>query len=144
MIIKWYKIRNLKLSILFASIVCWAIASAGEHYGGEIKDNKKKYEKYPLHKSYSEHSFMEPLKSFVPSIEISEIVKVGVNNYVVSSLKDKSLYFFTLNDSKFINNIDKLFIGERIRDLKFKNKRLHMFLEDTASIGIINLNFLLK
>ena len=122
----------------------WAIASAGEHYGGKIKDNKKKYEKYPLHKSHSEHGFIEPLKSFVPSIGISEIVKVGVNNYVVSSLKDKSLYFFTLNDSKFINNIDKLFIGERIRDLKFKNKRLHMFLEDTASIGIINLNFLLK
>ena len=118
----------------------WAIASAGEHYGGKIKDNQKKYEKYPLHKSHSEFGFIEPLKSFVPSIGISEIVKIGKKNYVVSSLKDKSLYFFTLNDSKLIKNLDRIFIGERIRDLKLKNKRLHMFLEDTASIGILNLN----
>ena len=79
------------------------------------------------------------MKSFVPSIGISEVVKIGEKNYVVSSLKDKSLYFFEIKDSSFIKNITRLEIGERIRDLKFKNNNLIMFLEDTASIGILNL-----
>ena len=59
----------------------WAISSAGEHYKGVVKNNKKIYEKYPLYKSHIEHGFIEPLKSFVPSIGISEIVKVGQNKY---------------------------------------------------------------
>ena len=70
----------------------WPVSSAGEHYGGKIK-NIKKYEKYPLYKSHTEHGFIEPLHSFVPSIGISEIVKIGPNKYVISSLKDKSLLF---------------------------------------------------
>ena len=117
----------------------WAIASAGEHYGGKNKENKKKYEKYPLYKSHSDNGFVEPLYSFVPSIGISEIVKTGRDNYVVSSLKDNSLYFFTLKDVSSIKK-NRVRIGERIRDLKFKNNYLYLFLEDTASIGIINLN----
>ena len=53
----------------------WAVSSAGEHYGGKSEANKKIYEKYPLYKSHSEFGFIEPIKSFVPSIGISEIVK---------------------------------------------------------------------
>ena len=117
----------------------WAISSAGEHYGGKIQKNKKKYEKYPLHKSHSDHGFIEPLKSFVPSIGISEIVRIDSGNYVVSSLKDKSLYFFTLKDASLIENLNRVEVGERIRDLKFKDNNLYMFLEDTASIGVLNL-----
>ena len=45
----------------------WPISSAGEHY----KDpNGDKYNKYPLYKSHSKYGFIEPLKSFVPSIAI--------------------------------------------------------------------------
>ena len=117
----------------------WPIASAGEHYGGKSRSNKKKYEKYPLYKSHSDNGFVEPLYSFVPSIGISEIVKTGKDNYVVSSLNDNSLYFFTLKDVSSIKK-NRVRIGERIRDLKFKNNYLYLFLEDTASIGIINLN----
>ena len=40
----------------------WPISSAGEHYGGKIDINKKKYEKYPLYKSHSKYGFIEPLK----------------------------------------------------------------------------------
>ncbi len=118
----------------------WPTSSAGEHYGGKTKENKKKYEKYPLYKSHLDHGFLEPVKSFVPSIGISEIVKVGKNNYVVSSLKDKSLYFFVLKDNGSIQIINKIKIGERIRDLVFKKNNLYMFLEDTASIGILKIN----
>ncbi len=118
----------------------WAISSAGEHYGGKIEANKKKYEKYPLYKSHSENGFIEPLKSFVPSIGISEIVKIEQSKYVVSSLKDRSIYFFELNKQKKIINLDRVEVFERVRDLRFKNNQLYLFMEDTASIGVINLN----
>ena len=118
----------------------WAISSAGEHYGGRVEKNKKKYEKYPLYKSHSEHGFIEPLKSFVPSIGISEIVKVGKNRYVVSSMKDKSLYFFELNKAKEIINLERVEVGERVRDLSFNNNQLYLFMENTASIGVVKLN----
>lgn len=115
----------------------WAISSAGEHYGQEIV-NKEIYEKYPLYDSHSKHGFVEPLKSFVPSIGISEIAKIGKNRYVISSLKDNSLYFFELKDKKIIN-LERVEVFERVRDLIFKNYNLYLFLESTASIGVISL-----
>ena len=118
----------------------WPISSAGEHYGGKTAENKKKYEKYPLYKSHSKYGFIEPLKSFVPSIAISEIVKVGQNRYVASSMLDKSLYFFELNEKKQIINLNRVEVFERVRDLRFNNNQLFLFMEDTASIGVINLN----
>jgi hypothetical protein len=118
----------------------WAISSAGEHYGGKIKDNKNKYNKYPLYNSHSKYGFIEPLKSFVPSIGISEISKIENNTYVVSSLKDISLYFFNLDKKKEIINLKRVEISERIRDLKFKNDKLYLFLEDSPSLGIVDLN----
>jgi len=79
------------------------------------------------------------LKSFVPSIGISEIVKIRPNRFVVSSMKDKSLYFFELNKEREIINLDRVEVFERVRDLRFNNNKLFLFMEDTASIGVINL-----
>ena len=119
----------------------WPIASYGEHYGGgkNNKSNDWKYAKYPLFKSHSEHGFIEPLKFFVPSIGISQIVKIK-NQYVLSSLRDKSIYFFELNNQKKIINFERVEVFERVRDLGVKNNKLYLFLEDTASLGVINLN----
>ena len=91
----------------------------------------------PLH---SDHGFIEPLYSFVPSIGISEIVKIGQNKYVVSSLKDKSLYFFEMNEKNQIINLNRISVFERVRDLRFYNNQLYLFMENTASIGILNLD----
>jgi glucose/arabinose dehydrogenase len=118
----------------------WAISSAGEHYNGAIEKNKKIYEKYPLYKSHIEHGFIEPLKSFVPSIGISEIVKVGKNKYVVSSLADKSLYFFELNKQKQIINLNRVQVFERVRDLRFNNNQLFLFMKILLLLGVLNLN----
>ena len=117
----------------------WPIASYGEHYGGKANYNKKKYEKYPLYKSHSEYGFIEPLKYFASAIGISEIVKIKKNKYVFSSLKDHSLYFFELNKVKKIFNLERIEVFERIRDLRFHDNKLYLFLEDTASIGVIDL-----
>ena len=118
----------------------WPMVSEGEHYGGRSEKNKKKYEKYPLYKSHSKHGFLEPLMSFVPSIGISEIVKIDESNYIASSMRDKSLYFFQINEKKKIVNLDRVEVGERVRDLRFNNNQLFLFMEDTPSIGEINLN----
>ena len=91
-----------------------------------------------MYKSHEKYGFIEPLKFFVPSIAISEITKINRNRYLVSSLKAKSLYLFKLNEEKEITSLEKIKVGERIRDVVFKDNRLFLFLEDTASIGIIN------
>ena len=114
----------------------WPISSAGDHY----KDpNGDKYEKYPLYNSHSEYGFIEPLKSFVPSIGISEIVKIGEKKYAFGSIKKIALYFFELNSENQIIELEEVEIFERIRDLKFFNNRLFLFLEDSPSIGVISL-----
>ena len=124
----------------------WAISSYGEHYGGKIAatENKKKYEKYPLHKSHSEHGFIEPLKYFNPSIGISQIIGLdNENQYVVASLKAHSLYFFEYNYNNKENNfniIKQLDIGERIRDMIYYNNKLYLYLEDSASLAEISFN----
>ena len=55
-------------------------------------------------------------------------------------MKDKSLYFFELNKAKEIINLERVEVGERVRDLRFNNNQLYLFMENTASIGVINLN----
>tara|TARA_B110001450_G_scaffold253144_1_gene276103 strand:+ start:296 stop:1705 length:1410 start_codon:yes stop_codon:yes gene_type:complete len=118
----------------------WAISSAGEHYGGKKESNKKKYEKYPLYNSHSEYGFIEPIKSFVPSIGISEIVKIKQNKYVVSSMGAKSIYFFELNNQKQVINLERVEVFDRVRDLIIRNNKLYLFMEVTAYIGVININ----
>ncbi len=117
----------------------WAISSAGEHYGGKVKSNEEKYKKYPLYKSHRKHGFIEPLKSFVPSIAISEIAKIKEKKYVVGSMKNKSLYFFEMDNEKKIINLERVEVFERVRDLKFYRGKLYLFLENSASIGVIDL-----
>ena len=81
---------------------------------------------------------MEPVKYFVPSIGISEIIKMNDSNYLLSSLKDKSIYTFSLKDNQILD-FQRFLVGERIRDLIKKNNKIYLFLEDSSSIGILNL-----
>ena len=134
----------------------WAISSYGEHYGGKNAPyNKKKYVKYPLHKSHTEHGFIEPLIYFDPSIGISQIIGLNEQNkYVVASMKDESLYFFTFDyddenitsPNKVVNGraenieIKRVHIGERIRDMIYYNEKLYLYLEDTASLAEVSIN----
>ena len=119
----------------------WAVSSYGEHYGGKYAPrNKKKYVKYPLHKSHSDYGFIEPIKYFNPSIGISQIVGLDIKNkYVVASLKDNSIYFFDLQNNNNIENLEKVNVGERIRDMIKVENGLILFLEDTASLAFVSL-----
>ena len=121
----------------------WAISSYGEHYGNP-KKNVEKYKQFPLYKSHKNYGFIEPLRYFVPSIAISEIVKIDTKRYAFGSMGtardgDKSIYFFELDNANEIINFYQLKVFERVRDLKFNNNKLYLFMENTASIGIIDL-----
>ena len=118
----------------------WAISSAGKHYDhySDTNESNNKKIKYPLYNSHSDHGFIEPLKSFVPSIGISEIIKIRKNNYAVASMKDKSIYYFELQNNK-IENITRVEVFERIRDMLIHKNKIFLLLEDSASIGVINL-----
>ena len=78
--------------------------------------------------------------SFIPAIGISQITKIDKNKYVASSLREKSLFYFELNKEKKLDKLKKVEVFERVRDIIFKNDKLYLFLEDTASIGIISIN----
>lgn len=127
----------------------WPIASYGEHYPVSVKaygeefakkinENRKKY---PLLKSHKENGFIEPLKSYTPSIGMSEIVQVNDNTYLFATMKDRSIYFFNLNDKNQIENKPlRINIGERIRDIAVLGNEYYMFLEDTGSIARFTIN----
>ena len=94
----------------------WPISSYGKHY----VDDKSLYEKAPLKKSHVKNGFIEPKKYFVPSIGISEIIKVeGKQNTDSYRLLVSSLGYKPFNgaqslillefDNNFILRDEKIF-----------------------------------
>ena len=140
----------------------WPISSYGEHYGQEqgwsekVKNNKDLlsenplYKKAPLYKSHKDYGFVEPIRYFTPSIGITEILKVNnsSNNLykilVASMGYDKEENDMTLHildfDKKFNQkNYEKIYIGERIRDIiDLNNGSILMTLESSGSLGLIS------
>ncbi len=122
-------------------------ASYGDSY--EFKNNYEKNLDYKFKKNHKKFNFEEPIFSFVPSIGISEIVKVPNNftkywqeNYLISSLNGRSLYRIKIGEN--FNKIvyyEKIPIGERIRDIKFISQinSFVMALEESGSLGIIKI-----
>lgn len=124
----------------------WPISSYGEHYGGKDYElNIKKYLKYPLLKSHVENYFIEPIKYFVPSIGISEISKIeNADTYLLSSLRDRSIYTFKVLNKKDIDNFNRIQFGERIRDFAIVNDEVLFFLEETASIIVLKVKDVIR
>ena len=123
----------------------WPQASYGEHYSiKEGKDNPiniKKYKKYPLYKSHKKYGYEEPKKYFVPSIGISQLIKVESNENVtffVTSMRAKTIFKLELDNQLNILDESKFLIGERIRDIiKVNDNKIIMFLENTPSLAIL-------
>jgi hypothetical protein len=115
----------------------WPISSYGYHYSDKLDITRN--EKYPFLKSHSSYGYIEPLKYFTPSIGPSEMVKIDAKSYIFSCLSCKSIFFFNLDSENKIENFLRVRVEERVRDMIYKDKKLYLFLEDTASIGIIKL-----
>lgn len=120
-----------------------------KNYGWPLSSYGKKYnsnENYNL--SHTDLNFEEPIYAFVPSIGISEIIKIPEskfvpwkNNYLVSSLYRGSIYRIKL--SKNFNKIifmEEIFIGKRIRDLKFINDKIFLALENDGELGVLEVD----
>lgn len=126
--------------IVFGKNYGWPIASYGSSYSK--KDLKYK-------KSHEDYGFEEPIFSFVPSIGISEIIEIPENfneywknNFLIASLNGHSLYRVKFsNDFKKVLFHEKIFIGERIRDLKydFNSKLILIALESKGNLGLIKI-----
>ena len=117
----------------------WPISSYGDLYWS--KDIEPYYKK-----NHSEFGFIEPIFSFVPSIGISEIAKVPdnfspywKNNFLIGSLYGQSIYRIKFDEaySKILFS-EKIFIGERVRDIKFyKNNSIVLSIEDGLDLAIL-------
>jgi hypothetical protein len=118
----------------------WPISSYGQKYLSKNLDYKLSHENY---------SFEEPIFSWIPSIGVSQIVKIENNftpfwedNFLIGSLNFKHLIRvkFDKTYSKLIFT-ENIFINERIRDLKYskKYKLILLALEDTGSLGVLNI-----
>ena len=122
----------------------WPIASYGETY------SKRSQKKNIYLKSHEDHNFIEPIYSFVPSIGISEIIRLSnnfsklfQNNFILTSLFDRSIYRIKFDNS--FNKIlykEKIYINERVRDIKYSNELsiVLLALEEQGELGILSIN----
>tara|TARA_B110000483_G_scaffold132148_1_gene158067 strand:+ start:409 stop:1662 length:1254 start_codon:yes stop_codon:yes gene_type:complete len=119
----------------------WPISSYGEKY----KDSNQEEPFYK--KNHSDFGYKEPIYSFVPSIGISEIIKIEnnftkqwTNNFLIASLFSRHIYRVSF-DKKYlkVKYIEKIYIGERIRDMKYYDNLIFLALEETNSVGILKL-----
>ena len=121
----------------------WPVSSYGEKYSRGQTNEPPNYKK-----SHKEHGFIEPIFSFIPAIGISEIIKLPndfsdmwQDNFLVASLNEKYLYRikFDENFNKLIYH-EKIFIGDRIRDLIYNDQSNEIFLslELKGELGILS------
>jgi len=122
-----------------------------KNYGWPVASYGFSYEKKDLvyKKSHETNFFEEPIFVFLPSIGISEVIFLPnnfdvnwSNNIIVSSLNDRSIYRIKFQNEKFdkILYSEKIYIGERIRDIKYyeKSNLIILSLERTGSIGVLS------
>ena len=107
----------------------WPYASLGRPY---LDDQYKLLNNllHPLPKYNNHTGYEEPVFAFVPSIGISQLTSVErtnsffnywSNDLLVSSLKDLSIYRLQLNNNNNILYSERIFIGDRIRDIEATN-----------------------
>ena len=133
----------------------WPISSYGEHYGGRIERNKKKYLKAPLNKSHLKYGFTEPSIYFARSIGPTKITKIpgkfnkkNSDQIFLASLGldntkgRRSIHNYLLKEGQKLELIEIIPLNERIRDFfysKDKNE-IFLFLENSGSVGILKNN----
>lgn len=121
--------------IEFAGNYGWPISSYGLKYNGENQ----------YYQSHADFGFIEPIYSFVPSIGISEIIKLPNkifdnwnNSYLISSLYRGSIFRTIFNkDFDKVIYFEEIFIGQRIRDIMFFDNKIILALESKGEIGIL-------
>lgn len=134
----------------------WPISNYGYHYGEEnalndshYADNTRVIEGSPLYKSHAKYGFMEPIKYWNKNPAVSEVKFIDNNKnfseFVVSTLgydtidrPDSQHLIHYKYDIKIgrLEIINKYYVGERVRDLIFDEKKDMLFFTGETS-GII-------
>ena len=127
--------------IIYGKNYGWPISSYGLPYKNE--KNVKFY------KSHKDRGFEEPIYIFLSSVGISELIFLPnsfhvdwQDNVIVSSLNGRSIYRIKFSDKNYnkVIYVEKIFIGERIRDIKYSiNQNLIILaLEDSGVVGLLS------
>ena len=138
------EIHNIKFNKNYG----WPIASYGEKY---FSDNSKTYSKKDhsfYKKDHASYGFEEPIYAYVPSIAISEIIRLPnefsksfQDNFIVTTLANKHIHRVKF-DKKFNKLIfdERIFINERIRDIVYveDNNLILMAFEEKGELGILS------
>ena len=124
----------------------WPISSYGEHYKKNY--SKKILSEAPLEKSHKKYGFEEPIKYFVPSIGISQLISINNEDrdFFIGAMgnqiddQDLGIHYIKLNKKR--DKIIKhryILLNERVRDMVIsKNQKIIlMFLETSNSIIIL-------
>tara|TARA_B110000971_G_C19978802_1_gene486331 strand:+ start:157 stop:1413 length:1257 start_codon:yes stop_codon:yes gene_type:complete len=122
----------------------------GKNYGWPISSYGKAYftKELKYKRSHLNYGFEEPIFSFVPSIGISELYLVPddynedwKNSILITSLFGKAMYRlkFQSNNYKKILYSEKIYIGQRMRDIKYlnKDKIFLLALETEGQLGVL-------
>lgn len=121
-----------------------------KNYGWPISSYGKKYKKNTGYsQNHKQHGFKEPIYAFIPSIGISELIKVPnnfiddwKNNFLLTSLKRGSIYRVKFSDNyERLIFAEEIFVGQRIRDIKYQDKKIFLALETKGELGILSTNF---
>ena len=127
----------------------WPKSSYGEHYSKHYSN--KIIKEAPLKKSHKKFGFAEPLKYFVPSIGISQLISINDEDSeffigaMGNEIKEKDLGIHYIKLSKKRDKIikhDYIPLNERVRDIVISNNKkiILMFLETSSSIIILKKN----
>tara|TARA_B100000780_G_scaffold195227_1_gene137723 strand:+ start:921 stop:2198 length:1278 start_codon:yes stop_codon:yes gene_type:complete len=133
--------------IIFGENYGWPLASYGDYYM-ETKTDSDLFSEKPYYlKDHKSNGFKEPIFSFLPAIGISEIIRLPnnfskhfIDNFIVTSLNGKSIFRIKFDDEyNKIVFFEKIFIGERIRDIKYHytEKKILLALEYNGEIAIL-------
>jgi hypothetical protein len=125
----------------------WPLSSYGEHYSKHY--SKKILSEAPLKKSHKKYGFIEPIKYFVPSIGISQLITINSNHneFFVGAMgnqiddQDLGIHYIKLNPKR--DKIIKhkyILLNERVRDIIISKdyKKIIIFLETSSSIVVLN------
>tara|TARA_B100000700_G_scaffold303362_1_gene374782 strand:+ start:6016 stop:7263 length:1248 start_codon:yes stop_codon:yes gene_type:complete len=133
------EINNIQQGLSYG----WPVSSYGEKYSRGQSNEPPNYKK-----SHEAYGFQEPIFSFIPAIGISEIIRLPnkfsemwQNNFLVASLNGKYLYRIKFDkDYKKIIYHEKIFIGDRIRDIIYNDSsnEIYLSLELDGELGIIS------
>ena len=124
----------------------WPISSYGEHYYKNY--SKKILQEAPLNKSHKKYGFEEPIKYFVPSIGISQIIPFNDNDtaFLIGAMgneiqdQDLGLHLILLNEKRqTVINHKYTLLNERVRDMIISRDRKTVIicLESTSSLLVL-------